>query len=98
MRIGIEFEAFKAVTMEGIAEFHAAQVKADMNGPLADVCCLVGGVVGGFMVYPFRRVVTASLQRRLFNKVHLEPPPSRWDSLTPNLFCHILKIWLLIGN
>lgn len=58
MRIGIEFEAFKAVTMEGIAEFHAAQVKADMNGPLADVCCLVRGVVGGFMVYPFRRVVT----------------------------------------
>lgn len=60
MRFEGEFEACKTVCLEGIAEFHTAQVKAGMSGPLADVCSLVGGGVSGLILYPLRRITRKS--------------------------------------
>ncbi|MBI2330374.1 hypothetical protein HYU94_03210 [Candidatus Daviesbacteria bacterium] len=55
-----ELEVCRAVLLEGIAEFHAAQVKSDMNGPLVDIYCLIMGGVGGLMLYPLRRIARKS--------------------------------------
>ncbi|MBI2337629.1 hypothetical protein HYU95_00440 [Candidatus Daviesbacteria bacterium] len=77
MRIGIEREAFKAVTLEGISEFHAAQIKAGMNGPLVDVCCLIGGGISGIVIYPVRRIIARQSPETI-----IQQSKSRIDSLS----------------